>query len=150
PTLRERPEDIPMLAYHFLQKYATGPKSEVRRIDAEAMHVLQSQPWPGNVRELENAIQHAVVFCKGSCVTPAELPMTRPRVSVAHSVPPSAAALADLPYRLAKQKAVDDFDRGYFTALLERTSGNVSEAARQAGLDRSNFRRAARKAGVTR
>jgi DNA-binding NtrC family response regulator len=151
PALRERPEDIPMLAYHFLHKYATGPKSDVRRIDAEAMNVLQSQPWPGNVRELENAIQHAVVFCKGNCISPLALPMARtrtapPPVSVAGPV----AALADLPYRLAKQKAVDEFDRGYFSTLLERTAGNVSEAARQAGLDRSNFRRAARKAGVGR
>lgn len=151
PALRERPEDIPMLAYHFLHKYATGPKSDVRRIDAEAMNVLQSQPWPGNVRELENAIQHAVVFCKGNCISPLALPMARNR-----SVPASAgasapvAALADLPYRLAKQKALDEFDRGYFMTLLDRTAGNVSEAARQAGLDRSNFRRAARKAGVAR
>ncbi|NLE89030.1 MAG: sigma-54-dependent Fis family transcriptional regulator [Myxococcales bacterium] len=157
PTLRERPEDIPILAYHFLQKYATGPKSDVRRIDAEAMNVLQSQPWPGNVRELENAIQHAVVFCKGSCIGPAELPMTRssrmsgpPPSSTAPASALTAAALADLPYRLAKQRAIDEFDRGYFTALLERTAGNVSEAARQAGLDRSNFRRAARKAGLAR
>ncbi len=153
PSLRERPEDIPLLAYHFLQKHAVGPKSDVRRISAEAMTLLQSQPWEGNVRELENAIQHAVVFCKGSTITPAELPMgrgARPVVPSGAGASPPVAALADLPYRVAKQRAMSDFDRGYFAALLERTGGNVSEAARQAGLDRSNFRRAARRAGVSR
>jgi DNA-binding NtrC family response regulator len=150
PALRDRSEDIPLLAYHFLQKHAIGPKSDVRRISAEAIALLQGQPWPGNVRELENAIQHAIVFCKSNTITPAELPMGKSSRPPAPNSGPALAVLADLPYRAAKQRAVDEFDRGYFTAVLERTAGNVSEAARQAGLDRSNFRRAARRAGVGR
>jgi DNA-binding NtrC family response regulator len=150
PSLRDRAEDIPLLAYHFLQKHAIGPKSDVRRISAEAIALLQGQPWPGNVRELENAIQHAIVFCKSNVITPAELPMGKSSRPPAPNSGVALAVLADLPYRAAKQRAVDEFDRGYFTAVLERTAGNVSEAARQAGLDRSNFRRAARRAGVGR
>jgi len=61
------------------------------------------------------------------------------------SLPP---ALADLPYREAKQRALSRFDNAYFSALLRRTGGNISEAARQAGLDRSNFRRAAKRSGI--
>jgi transcriptional regulator of acetoin/glycerol metabolism len=58
------------------------------------------------------------------------------------------SALVDLPYREAKQRALSSFDGAYFAALLRRTGGNISEAARQAGLDRSNFRRAAKRAGI--
>ncbi len=151
PSLRERSEDIPLLAYHFLQKHAVGPKSDVRRINPEAISVLQGQPWPGNVRELENAIQHAIVFCKSNVITPVDLPMGKSlRPGPISASGSTLAALADLPYRAAKQRSIDEFDRAYFTAVLERTAGNVSEAARQAGLDRSNFRRAARRAGVGR
>ncbi len=147
PALRERSEDIPLLAYHFLQKHAESSRSEVKRISPEALKSLQSRDWPGNVRELENAIQHAIVFCRGTTIVPADLPQAaagesgeRPRLS--------GTARADLPYRTAKERAVEDFEHEYFNALLARTHGNVSEAARQAGLDRSNFRRALRRAKI--
>jgi DNA-binding NtrC family response regulator len=156
PSLRERREDIPLLAYHFLQKYALRGGSEVRRISPEATRLLQRQPWPGNVRELENAIEHAVVFCKGAAVEPQDLPFfNKPpelRSATGSSLQASsdglAAGLGDLPYREAKQRAVQAFEQAYFTEVLERSGGNVSEAARQSGLDRSNFRRTARRAGL--
>ena len=149
PSLRERTEDIPLLAYHFLQKHAENSRSDVKRISPEALSALQSAAWPGNVRELENAIQHAIVFCRGTTIVPNDLPHLGPeRESVAPRLPSISSALVDLPYRLAKERALEDFEHSYFTALLARTSGNVSEAARQAGLDRSNFRRALRRAKV--
>lgn len=149
PPLRERAEDIPLLAYHFLQKHADASRSDVRRISPEALAELQARQWPGNVRELENAIQHAIVFCRGPTIVPADLPHDN-----AQSERPVApvgvlsSALSELPYRVAKERALEDFEQGYFTTLLSRTGGNVSEAARQAGLDRSNFRRALRRAKV--
>jgi len=148
PALRERAEDIPLLAYHFLQKHAENSRSDVRRISPEALAVLQSRAWPGNVRELENAIQHAIVFCRGPTIQPPDLPASAGNDSVVQRVSTIPSALADLPYRLAKEHALEDFERAYFTTLLNRTGGNVSEAARQAGLDRSNFRRALRRAKV--
>lgn len=149
PALRERVEDIPLLAYHFLQKHADTSRSDVRRISPEALSDLQSRSWPGNVRELENAIQHAIVFCRGPTILPADLPAATGSVEP-NNLPTKAlsSALADLPYRLAKERALEDFEQSYFTTLLNRTGGNVSEAARQAGLDRSNFRRALRRAKV--
>jgi len=149
PALRDRPEDIPLLAYHFLQKHAEASRSEVRRISPEALSALQSRAFPGNVRELENAIQHAIVFCRGATILPGDLPALSPgdeapqRHSVTHF-----QTYADLPYKQAKDRAVDEFEQAYFTALLSRDAGNVSEAARQAGLDRSNFRRALRRAKI--
>jgi len=148
PSLSERAEDIPLLAYHFLQKHAEVSRSDVKRISPEALSLLQSRAWPGNVRELENAIQHAIVFCRGTTILPGDLPHVAGSDSAAPRAPSIPSALVDLPYRTAKERAVEDFEHGYFTALLARTSGNVSEAARQAGLDRSNFRRALRRAKV--
>ncbi len=152
PPLRERKEDIPLLAYHFLKKYAARVGSDVQKISQEAMRLLQSHAWPGNVRELENAIEHAVVFCKEKSLMPVDLPQGNvPHRSSQSSRPEVAslgAGLVDLPYREAKQRAVAAFEEAYFNELLVRTGGNISEAARQAGLDRSNFRRAAKRAGV--
>lgn len=149
PALRERVEDIPLLAYHFLQKHSESSRSDVRRISPEALADLQSRDWPGNVRELENAIQHAIVFCRGPTIVPGDLPAATAQndaIAPRHSM--LSSALADLPYRNAKERALEEFEQGYFTTLLNRTGGNVSEAARQAGLDRSNFRRALRRAKI--
>ncbi|HVU02708.1 MAG TPA: sigma-54 dependent transcriptional regulator [Polyangiaceae bacterium] len=153
PPLRARREDIPLLAYHFLQKYASRTGRDIKKISPDAMRLLQTQPWPGNVRELENAIEHAVVFCRKDTILPSDLPFGKKPASV---VPETAAngggaldaTLSDLPYREAKQQAIAAFEQAYFQSVLSRSGGNVSEAARQSGLDRSNFRRAARRAGV--
>lgn len=156
PPIRERQDDIPLLAYHFLQKYAARAGRSVHRISAEAMQILQSQPWPGNVRELENAIEYAIVFCRGEEIAPDALPMSHGTQKATGTARASRepgglvlpSGLLDLPYRDAKQRAVDAFEMAYFDAVLRRAGGNVSEAARQAGLDRSNFRRAAKRSGV--
>jgi DNA-binding NtrC family response regulator len=155
PPLRERRDDIALLAYHFLRKYAARAGRNVQKISPEAMQILESHPWPGNVRELENAIEYSLVFCRGDEILVENLPAFR-----GHRDTPDApqssetsglvlpSGLLDLPYRDAKQQALETFEAAYFDAVLRRTGGNISEAARQAGLDRSNFRRAARRAGA--
>jgi DNA-binding NtrC family response regulator len=150
PPLRERREDIPLLAYHFLQKYAARAGRQIDKFTPEALHLLQEQAWPGNVRELENAIEYAVVFCREGSIAASDLPFTR---APSNSVRPEhglvlPASLVELPYRLAKKRANSAFDGAYFAELLRRAGGNISEAARQAGLDRSNFRRAVKRAGA--
>ncbi|MEO8182223.1 MAG: helix-turn-helix domain-containing protein, partial [Deltaproteobacteria bacterium] len=154
PPLRKRREDIAILAHHFLRKYAARQGREVIKISDEAMRVLRSQNWPGNVRELENAMEHALVYCREDMILPQHLPCAR------HSLAPVLTDefsgelgealpedLAHLPYREAKMRALTLFDDAYFSAVMRRTGGNISEAARQAGLDRSNFRRASKRSG---
>jgi DNA-binding NtrC family response regulator len=149
PPLRERREDIPLLAYHFLKKYAARAGRDVEQIAPEAMRALEQHPWPGNVRELENAIEYAVVFCQEASLGPQHLPFSRAAGAEGRdeggALPP-LDGLADLPYKDARQRAIVAFETAYFSTLLERTGGNVSEAARQAGLDRSNFRRVFKRA----
>lgn len=152
PPLRQRREDIAILAHHFLRKYATRQGREVTKISDEAMRLLCSQPWPGNVRELENAMEHALVYCREDTILPQHLPSGRhsmaPVVSESSSTDTALSlpdGLMDLSYREAKRQALAVFDGAYFSALLRRTGGNISAAARQAGLDRSNFRRASKR-----
>jgi two-component system response regulator HydG len=160
PALRERREDIPLLTFHFLKKYAARTGRPVEHVSPEALRLLQHQGWPGNVRELENAIEYAIVFCRGNTIAPGDLPFSaaagsdESKLGLTHESAPSrnslilSGSLADLPYHEAKQQALAAFEEAYFSAVLERAGGNVSEAARQAGLDRSNFRRAAKRAGI--
>jgi len=156
PPLRERRDDIALLAYHFLRKYAARAGRNVQKISPDAMQILESHPWPGNVRELENAIEYALVFCRGDEILAENLPAFRTHRDTPVSSQGTEASglvlpsgLLDLPYRDAKQQALETFEAAYFDAVLRRTGGNISEAARQAGLDRSNFRRAARRVGIS-
>jgi DNA-binding NtrC family response regulator len=154
PPLRDRREDVPALAYRFMKKHSKRVGRQVSKISPDAMELLTSMPWPGNVRELENAIERAVVFCRDT-IEPTHLGLgtagelarvARPGREQNELV--GVGTLGDLPYREAKAQALAVFERDYFTALRERTHANISEAARQAGLDRSNFRRAVKRAGI--
>jgi DNA-binding NtrC family response regulator len=151
PPLRERPEDVALLAQHFLSRYAERSNRKVQSISPEAMEYLMGQRWQGNVRELENTIEHAVVFSTGERLELRDLPAAQESpgsVRPVSSSKPAVPDFHDLPFRTAKSRALAVFESAYFQALLDECEGNVSEAARRAGLDRSNFRRAVRRAGV--
>jgi DNA-binding NtrC family response regulator len=148
PPLRRRREDIPLLAYHFLSRYAAREGKTIRRVSPDALRALREHAWPGNVRELENAIEYAAVMARGDAILRADLPLARPEVDDDAEVLPVALAGSDvleLPYGEAKERAVAAFDVAYVERRMKRTAGNVSEAARLAGMDRSNFRRLLKK-----
>ena len=140
PPLRDRPEDIPLLAHHFLKLYASKAARKVTSIAPDAMEALTTARWDGNVRELENCLERAVVLCAGTQVELEDLPPEiRSKQRGGGDV--EVFSLAHLPYAQAKKLAMRAFERRYLSALLDRSSNNVSMAARAAGVDRSNFRR---------
>jgi DNA-binding NtrC family response regulator len=149
PSLRDRVEDVPLLAHHFLRRYAERLAKKVRTLSPEAIELLCGYRWPGNVRELENAIERAVVLCRGEAVTPSDLPpavtgRTAPLVREAPT-PGEDTTWLTLSYAAAKEQALRRFEKGYVEALMRACDNNISAAARKAGMDRSNFKRVLRK-----
>jgi two-component system response regulator HydG len=140
PPLRDRPEDIPLLAQHFLKIYVGKVGKKVLSITPGAMESLTTARWTGNVRELENVIERAVVLCATEAVEVEDLP-AEIRNNNRGGGDIEVFSLAHLPYAQAKKLAMRAFERRYLSALLEKSTGNVSMAARAAGVDRSNFRR---------
>ncbi len=148
PSLRDRIEDVPLLAHHFLRRYAERLAKRVRTLSPEAIELLCGYRWPGNVRELENAIERAVVLCRGESVTPVDLPPAvtgRTAPLVRESPAGDDAAWLAQSYAAAKEAALRRFEKSYVEALMKACDNNISAAARKAGMDRSNFKRVLRK-----
>ena len=140
PPLRDRPEDVPLLAYHFLKMYSEKLKKPLKGISPRAMEALTCNGWVGNVRELENVMERAVVLCAKEVVDLEDLPadIFKPQKAAGEL---EVSSLAHLPYIQAKRLAKRTFEQKYLGVLLERNGHNISSAARAAGVDRSNFRR---------
>jgi DNA-binding NtrC family response regulator len=149
PPLRDRLDDVPLLAHHFVRRYADRLAKKVRTLSAEAVELLCGYRWPGNVRELENAIERAVVLCRGDTVMPGDLPpsITGRTAPVLREVAAGAedAELLTQSYATAKDAALRRFEKRYVEALMKACDNNISAAARRAGMDRSNFKRVLRK-----
>ena len=147
PPLRERVEDVPLLAHHFLQKYAQRMSRTLDGFAEDVMEVFQTYRWPGNVRELENVVERAVVLTREGQVMAAALPARLASNDFLRNS--SATHYGELEFRKAKTLAVNLFERRYMQALLTSCDGNVSEASRRAGMDRSNFRRILKKHDIS-
>ena len=145
PALRERREDIPLLAAHFVDKHAKAYKREVEGFEPEALRALTGYPWPGNVRELENAVERGVVVAGGKLVGHKDLPADV-RETQQGSLP--AEMLTAMAYREALEVVRERFSREYFSALLEETGGNVTRAAERAGMERESLHRLMKRHGV--
>lgn len=156
PPLRERLDDVPLLAAHFVRKFAAAEGRATFDILPETMAALQAYHWPGNVRELSNVLHRAVVLSADRVIEPHELglPNVAPAAAAAPPVPtPSGTPISDdgwfgLPFTEAKNAATRAFCREYLARKLAEADGNVSEAARLAGLHRPNFKREMRKYAV--
>ena len=144
PPLRERAGDVRLLAHAFLKRYG---QERVRGIDDEAMEVLERYRWPGNVRELQNVVERACALADGAVVTRRDLPdhvlgagAGALTVSAGSAVPPADLG-TDLPLKDAKEKWMGVLEASYLRQLLERHGGNISAAAKAAGIDRKTFHR---------
>jgi DNA-binding NtrC family response regulator len=154
PPLRERPEDIPVLAEHFLNVYwkrHRPGRNAMPHFSPAAVRELQHRAWVGNVRELQNVIEHAVVLVEpGWEIQPGDLPSADDGPAVPFAAVPSFDGTSEEPYHVARDRILSEFERSYLTRLVERAGGNMSQAARMAGVDRTTLYRLMEKHGVQR
>src|SRR5881628_51136 len=155
PPLRERPDDIPLLAEHFLAHYwrrhrdATQP---LPKLSKAALWALRAHTWAGNVRELQNVIEHAVVLLEpGADVRPEDIPFICDQPTEAEFAEAAVEqANSDDSYYAAREKLLARFDRHYLTRVVLRAGGNLSKAARMARVDRTTFYRLMERHGLQR
>lgn len=141
PALRDRLDDVPLLAYHFLQKCAGKLGKTVDKISIDALQALQNYSWVGNVRELENIIERAVVLATSDTIMARDLPAKLLGESFYLMGDDEKGDISSLSYQEAKDRALASFNRMYIGNLLTQTSGNISFASEKAGMDRSNFKK---------
>ncbi len=144
PPLRERSEDIPILADFFLRRFARKCGKELAPLSESDISALCAYDWPGNVREMENFIERVVIRATGD------------RVDVLGGLPGSPPTPAggepfypDLPFREAKERVVHAFEKRYIEEALRNAEGKLTDAARAAGMDNKNFSEKMKRHGVT-
>ncbi|NVB84929.1 MAG: sigma 54-dependent Fis family transcriptional regulator [Kofleriaceae bacterium] len=140
PALRERKEDLPMLVEHFLRQLSVSSGHPDPRLPDDFMARAMRHTWPGNVRELRNSVERAMLLPNHPGVA-FEAPPKKEGEGFAHID-------IDIPFKTAKQKLVDEFDRRYLQALLEAHDGNISAAARAAGIERMSIYKMIRRLGL--
>jgi len=143
PPLRERRGDVSLLVDHFLRHYCGVFDKTMKFPSQAALALMEEYPWPGNVRELQNVIERAVALSEEKSITPEDLP---PRIrEMAGCGPPSFDL--KLPFEEAKNRLIEAFEKKYLQNLMEMSGGNVSLAARTAGVNRKTVHRLLKKHG---
>ncbi|MEM1348906.1 MAG: sigma 54-interacting transcriptional regulator [Myxococcota bacterium] len=157
PPLRERPEDISLLVEHFLQAANEMAGREDIDISYRTMEKLKRHRWPGNIRELKNFIERAVLLAQGDTIETRYLNTDEMRAdadeeAMSQAAAPMAQMAIDenLPFKEAKNRLIEEFEKSYWSTLLERTGGNVSKAARIAGVHRKSVEYILKKLDLTR
>jgi DNA-binding NtrC family response regulator len=160
PPLRDRPEDIPLLANHFLTLYwqrHRGSDTRPPKLSETAIRELRCRPWKGNVRELQNVIEHMVVLLRpGADVQPEHIPVFDGPVP-AHDPGESASTIMEDAdnaiaegYRTARERLLGRFERRFLEKLVTEADGNISRAARIARLNRTTLYRLMERYGLQR
>jgi len=141
PPLRERRDDIPLLAQHFLTKFAEKNRKQVKGFTPGAMDLLLKYDWPGNVRELENAVERAVILLTGDHVSEKQLPMT-----ITRTVGEETGVRSQLD--LTETRPLEEIEKDAILAAMEAADGNKSEAARRLGITRKTLHKKLKSYGV--
>ncbi|MBR9982846.1 MAG: sigma-54-dependent Fis family transcriptional regulator [Desulfatitalea sp.] len=144
PPLRERVEDIPLLANHLLEKHCRELNKPRKSISPELMAIFQRRYWEGNIRELENVILQGILFSPEATIRPADVGLHE------ESAPASDldSGLKNLPYKNAKERNLRHFNHAYIGHMLAECQGNVSQAARLCGLERQALQQIMRRYGI--
>ena len=139
PPLKDRRDDIPLLAAHFLDRFNKDAQNEAPEFSPAAMNLLMNHDWPGNVRELENAVQRAVILAGGDIIRQGHVVNiidTMQRVEI--DVPQTSEELKRMK-KIARQKSVENVEKHFVLGALKRNGWNVTHAAEETGMQRSNF-----------
>ncbi|HVJ86142.1 MAG TPA: sigma-54 dependent transcriptional regulator [Caulifigura sp.] len=142
PPLRERDDDVLLLAKHFLQQLQPQ-ELRVRDFSPAAAGLLRSYAWPGNIRELRNAVERGIALASGHEITPADLPKSLTTTSERVSVPAASEPASD-----PRGQSLQDAELEYLKSILTINKGNVSRAAEQAGMTRQGLHKRLKKAGL--
>lgn len=152
PSLKDRPEDIPALVEHFLRNapYNKLPDGtlKVTKVGDDALKILTRHMWPGNVRELHNVIERAVSFVDGDTISKSHLDFLFSEMEHEEERTERMKVSADVPFKDAKQKIVEEFEKEYLMDLLQRNGMNLSKASREAKIDRKHLRNLLKKYGI--
>lgn len=140
PSLRERRQDVALLAAHFLHRFAAEAHSPVCELGPDALHKLLAHHWPGNVRELQHVIERAVLLARGCTLGAADIEI--------ECHPCEGPAPADGSFQAAKARVIAQFERSYIEQLLATNRGNVTRAAHAAQKNRRAFFALMRKHGI--
>jgi DNA-binding NtrC family response regulator len=154
PSLRERAEDIPVLARHFFRAYWARHRGATTRLPAfsdELLDALQRRTWRGNVRELQNVMEFLAVLAEpGATLSAYDVPPEDGRPVAAPAVEPAQSELWLMDFRTAKDALIANFEREYVQRLVARSGANMSRAARLAKMDRTTLYRLMEKHGMSR
>jgi DNA-binding NtrC family response regulator len=156
PPLRDRTEDIPVLVEHFLEQANEMAGRDGVDVSYKTMEKLKRHRWPGNVRELKNFVERAVLLTQGDEIETRFLQAREPTPERPEAARESAASMAELaideglPFKDAKNRLIEEFEKSYWTRLLEGTDGNVSKAARIAGVHRKSVEYILKKLDLSR
>jgi DNA-binding NtrC family response regulator len=152
PPLRERREDILPIAYHFLRLYNQTLGKKIASFDDDVARHLSTHDWPGNVRQLRNVVERAVILCEKSTITLKEVHVSGEPDEINQlfeCVPQTSHELKHLKKEI-RTRATASVEKNFLLQALEKNAWNVSQAARQVGLLRSNFQALLKKHGITR
>jgi DNA-binding NtrC family response regulator len=139
PPLRERLEDLPLLAEHFLQRHADLAGGRVKGFAPTVLTAMMNYTWRGNIRELENLVKRAIIKCPGDMITFVELPTPQPEVSVVPG--PSLEIDLHTPYKDYLSAIVRHTEQDYLVRTLRLCKGNINQVARHMGVDRKTIYR---------
>jgi two-component system response regulator HydG len=140
PPLRERREDVPLLAKHFLETFCQKNRKEMKGFTPQAMDLFLKYDWPGNVRELMNAVERGVVLANSEYLDEKDLPLALKDETIEGAAPPEQAIPGDL--------SLEEVEKASILKTLELTGGNKSEAARRLGITRRTLHKKLKKYGV--
>jgi transcriptional regulator with GAF, ATPase, and Fis domain len=152
PPLRERPEDVPLLIERVLSsaKFNQLPDGKLRvtKIDDEAQKALQRYQWPGNVRELINVLERTIPLVDDGVIKGQHVKYVFQTLDSDDEATERMDVDMELPFKEAKQKLVESFEKDYLTSLLKQNNYNISKTAREAGIDRKHIRNLLKKYGI--